>query len=539
MMNLNRVIGLGVGLLVAHGVSAAGIDDRLPGLVARYTDDDREVSQVVLLPELGLAADESPHPAIKPVFTAVFEGMLWVSEKGRYVFDHVGVLSLDGKPVDGELELDTGDHELRLMVTRGKGAIRSGLSWQSDSFIKEPVPPSVLWHKKNAAPASPSVSGNFPSPSHRIAQMIASKKCASCHDGHFLATMHHVFAPHALPSLMRHAGSSKWVGKPGGPVLKESRAMTQLATDLLKLPLPERQRGKTQTTLPDAVKMVSSKGGLACVACHGIRHHQPQAESKGPNLSSVTQRVSYDWFVRWMTNPGRYKPGVPMPAFFAAQSPTERQRSIDTLWDYMKQGSHMSLPAELKVDPKQFILKPTTSPMIHRIYLRLPDDRELVRAICVGLPNGVSYCFDADTCQLVYVWTGGYLDMTPHWKNQSLHPVPIVGDSFFLFAEEEGLRIGDHAPIFRGYELVNGVPKFEFTIGKTSVQLLVESSTPAELKLSYTVGAHQKPVTFIAPSRKGAVAIGASAGTWNKERLTLPAKGKTAFVLTLTKGEQK
>jgi hypothetical protein len=211
--------------------------------------------------------------------------------------------------------------------------------------------------------------------------------------------------------------------------------------------------------------MSGTQQGLACIACHDIKHHKTEAESKGPNLALMTERVTYDWFVRWMENPQRHKPGVPMPAFFAGQEPAVRQQNIDALWDYLAQGEKMELPEELHVDPNQFVLKPSTHPIHTRTYIRLPDGRELLRAICVGLPNGISYCFDAETCQLAYVWTGGFLDMAPHWQNQSGMPTPPLGAPFHLAAKDEGILIDGKAPAFLGYEIVDGIPRFEFAVG--------------------------------------------------------------------------
>lgn len=509
------------------------------GLVATFRDGALTISQVVKLPELGLAAEESPHPAIAPHFTVTYKGILMVTAPGRYEFDAEGLLSLDGQKVVGEVALDAGPHALRLNYERPTGAVSVGLSWQSKHFVKEPVPPHVLWHIKSAAPdnSAQEQAGNHPSPSHRIEEAMSRLNCASCHENNFLATMHHKFAPEALLAHMRHANPMKWYGAMTGPLLEEGDELTQLAKDLRKLPQPERRRGETAPDPRKGLAMVGTKTGLACIACHDIKHHRTPAESKGPNLSFITQRVSYDWFVRWMSDPQRMKPGVPMPAFFAIQSPGDQKKSIDALWDYLIQGDKMELPEELVVDPKQFVLKPTSKPMIHRVYVRPPDGRELLRTICVGLPNGVSYCFDAESCQLVYVWTGGYLDMTPHWKNQSLHPIPMVGTAFFLASEEEGLRIGDHAPVFRGYELVGGIPRFEFRYGDTEVRLSIDAPTPDQIQQSYTIGKRPDPIQFIGPPTDSSHSMKSSSGKWDGNCLTLTETGEIEFTLTLSNGE--
>jgi hypothetical protein len=279
--------------------------------------------------------------------------------------------------------------------------------------------------------------------------------------------------------------------------------------------------------------MSGTRQGLACIACHDIKHHKTEAESKGPNLSLMAERVTYDWFVRWMENPQRHKPGVPMPAFFAGQPPEERRKNIDALWDYLAKGRKMELPEELHVDPNQFVLKPTTRPLHTRTYLVLPDGHELLRAICVGLPNGVSYCFDAATCQLAYVWTGGFLDMAPHWQNQSGMPTPPIGEAFHLPTSGDGLRIDGENPVFQGYEIIDGIPRFEFDAGETRMTLLVNAPAADQVTLTYSIVSHQKRrVTF---TNSSALHATSTLGTWTDQRLTIESNGNTEFTITLKK----
>jgi hypothetical protein len=516
--------------LAACCIPIAGVAAEKEGLIATYRDDVREVSRVVRLPELGLAPDESPHPAIKPEFKAVYEGLLMVAQPGTYEFGWEGNLSLDGQIVAGAVKLAEGRHELKLEYERPQAeAARLGFSWKSEHFIKEPVPPSALRHEGKIM--AEDVAGAYPSPPFRIAQAMAEMKCASCHEPDFLATMHHKFAPDALLAHMRHANPMKWYGAMTGPLFEENEMLTRLADDLKKLPGGDRKPGGARQDGAKAIAMVGTKSGLACIACHDIKHHRTAAESKGPNLAYVTQRVSYDWFVRWMTDPQRMKPGVPMPAFFSSQKPEERQGNIDMLWDYFSQGEEMPLPDELKADPKQFVLKPAATPLVNRAYIRLPDGQELLRAICVGLPNGISYCFDAETCRLAYVWSGGFLDMAPHWENQSGFPTPPVGETFYLPSKQEGLRIAELDPVFHGYEMVEGIPRFEFSIGETTFHLRIDSPSPEQLRQTYVIAKGDGPVEFIGPSEDAGVSVKASGGEWVGNRLTVPAEGKVELIM--------
>ena len=101
--------------------ATSGDHSLIPGLLVTYEDDTGSASEGVMLPELGLEADESPHPAIKPAFTATFEGFLQVTQAGRYQFDTSGTLMIDGETVSGDIDLEAGQHPLRLTFRRGPG----------------------------------------------------------------------------------------------------------------------------------------------------------------------------------------------------------------------------------------------------------------------------------------------------------------------------------------------------------------------------------------------------------------------------------
>lgn len=507
------------------------------GLLATFRDDRQTVSRIVQLAELGLAEGESPHPAIKPIFSAEYEGKLLIKQAGTYKFDFKGTVTINGKIEKGAVAMVAGYHKLHLSYKHMEGSASVGFYWQSEHFIKEPVPPTALWHDK-AHTTGKNPAGKHSSPPIRIERTMKQMKCASCHDTNFLGTMHHKFAPDALMTHIRHANTMKWYGAMTGPLLKKDDTIIQLVKDLQKLPRPERRHQAGKGKLK-GLKMMGTKTGLACIACHDIRHHKTAAESKGPNLAYMTKRVSYDWFVRWMNNPQRLKPGVPMPAFFAAQKPADRDANIDALWDYLLQGAQMPLPEELRADPNQFILKPRELPLVNRVYIRLPDKRELLRAICVGLPNGVSYCFDAETCQLVYIWTGGYLDMAPHWKNQSGFPTPPVGKKFYLPKLSEGLKIGSHKPVYRGYQLIDGVPQFEFTYGKTSVKMRIDASSITKVAQTYQIGGRTEPIQFVGPPTGAPISAKASTGTWDNNILTITKKESVSLVLSYSKGDKR
>ncbi len=84
-------------------------------------------------------------------FTAQWAGVLKIDKRAKYTFTADGSpgadIRIDGNAVAGKsLDLDIGDHEIEVSVTRKAGAARLQLIWASDYFIAEPVPSSVLAH---------------------------------------------------------------------------------------------------------------------------------------------------------------------------------------------------------------------------------------------------------------------------------------------------------------------------------------------------------------------------------------------------------
>jgi hypothetical protein len=140
-INGTRRLALAVMATLALLGDSTDAENLAQGLLATFADDERSVSRVIALPELGLDAAESPHPAIKPAFRASFEGLLEIKESGTYRFKTSGTLEIAGKVITDGIPLEAGRHPLKLSIERPAGPARFGLTWQSERFIEEPVPP--------------------------------------------------------------------------------------------------------------------------------------------------------------------------------------------------------------------------------------------------------------------------------------------------------------------------------------------------------------------------------------------------------------
>lgn len=134
--------------------------------------------------------------------------------------------------------------------------------------------------------------------------------------------------------------------------------------------------------------------------------------------------------------------------------------------------------AELQVAPAGpgFELRVTDRPLVQRGFLPNASPR----SIAVGMPGGISYCFDTESCCLRYAWSGGFLDMKPNWHERGASPPNLGGSRFFTATAGAAWRLDESGkavtPQFRGYELVQGLPVFRFSVAGTEIQQRLEAA---------------------------------------------------------------
>lgn len=115
-------------------------------------------------------------------------------------------------------------------------------------------------------------------------------------------------------------------------------------------------------------------------------------------------------------------------------------------------------------------------------------------AIGVNFGPGFSFCWDTTECRLLYVWSGGFLDMTNYWgkpesgRRKGFGYIPeLVGEIFYLASGSHPLGIFDSytdniRPEYKGYKLVEGVPEFSYRVGEIEVHVRIE---PGEKPMSF------------------------------------------------------
>lgn len=294
---------------------------------------------------------------------------------------------------------------------------------------------------------------------------------------------------------------------------------------------PGDERSSTRAPRPELVRagvvlLGKGEGGLGCVSCHDFRG-RASIGTRGPDLVEMAARLRPEWFRRWMKNPSVLRPGTAMPTFFADTPDAEAEEKIASLWECLRAGTGMPLPAGLG-ESRPDLLLVKDEPVVLRTFM--PDASP--RSIAVGFPGLVSICFDAGECRLRYAWFGDFLDVTPVWGGRGGEPARPLGERFFNAPDAFPLRIGDpdREPVrrFHGYRLVEKTPEFRYAVdGVEIAERITPLAGTAALGLvrRFDVGPTAADVWFLAGGAK-ALALSSTQGEWaGGGRLRIPASG--------------
>ncbi|MDG1356981.1 MAG: c-type cytochrome [Akkermansiaceae bacterium] len=133
-------------------------------------------------------------------------------------------------------------------------------------------------------------------------------------------------------------------------------------------------------------------------------------------------------------------------------------------------------------------------PVVYRVYLPGASSR----AIAVGLPQklgGISYAFDAADCRLLYVWSGGFLDMDKAWTGFGGWYAKLLGAKIYQAPACFPLRIGKpnewpEKPelVFKGYRIVEGQPEFLYQVNAQEVAHRITYQARADNKSASNTG---------------------------------------------------
>ena len=101
-------------------------------------------------------------------------------------------------------------------------------------------------------------------------------------------------------------------------------------------------------------KLAGKNGGFSCVQCHGVGDQKPLAAFEAPaiNFAHVTERLTREYYDRWVYSPQRVLPGTRMPQFADNEGKTalkdilggDARKQFDAIWNYLLAGPQISPP---------------------------------------------------------------------------------------------------------------------------------------------------------------------------------------------------
>jgi len=182
----------------------------------------------------------------------------------------------------------------------------------------------------------------------------------------------------------------------------------------------------------EAGRTLTGEKGFGCIKCHDMLGIA-SGGTRGPDLAEVTQRVNYEWYVRWLNDPQRIQPGTRMPTIFLnGRSPHtsilggDRQQQTDALWSYFGVAKRLPRPEGLN-PPKTLHAPEEPAILVQRTFL--PETT--ARGIAIRFPEAIHVAYDAQTARIAYAWSGEFLNMSPAWDNRGGNKAGLEGQVFW------------------------------------------------------------------------------------------------------------
>ena len=222
-------------------------------------------------------------------------------------------------------------------------------------------------------------------------------------------------------------------------------------------------------------KLVGSDG-LSCVKCH-IYGGKGAPGLQAIDLARMSERLSPDWFHRYLLAPTSYRPGTRMPVSFIDGKSTltsifdgDADKQIEAMWLYLAQGKDGRPPSG--IDAEAIVLAPKDKPVIYRNFIEGLGPR----GIAVGYPEKVNLAWDAGNMNLVLLWKDDFIDASKHWVGRGPGFQGPLGDDILkmdagsliakidsvqaTWPKEQARELGFR---FQGYQLdKQGQPTFRY-----------------------------------------------------------------------------
>jgi mono/diheme cytochrome c family protein len=140
---------------------------------------------------------------------------------------------------------------------------------------------------------------------------------------------------------------------PGFPA--RAKALAEGLAEAHGCPPSQPPPGKPDPQLAEIGKKLASKnGGFSCIQCHGVGEQRALAPFEAPaiNFAHVTDRLTREYYDRWVYNPQRVLTGTRMPQFSDSEGKTalkdtlggDAKKQYDAIWNYLLNGPDITPP---------------------------------------------------------------------------------------------------------------------------------------------------------------------------------------------------
>jgi len=270
----------------------------------------------------------------------------------------------------------------------------------------------------------------------------------------------------------------------------------------LKPPSPESRsesEREREKLLRAAGRELLGDKGLNCIACHDFNGKAALA-NQGIDLLTSSQRLQPGWFNSYLRNPGAFRPRTIMPTAWPNGVATHRtildgntDRQIESIWYYLSLGTSAADPSGLRAVSTKLTVD-------HQA--RTYRGRSRVagfRGIAVGLPERLSYAFNAETGTLSAIWQGDFIGV--NWSGQgsgdfnpASEPITLAQDvSFAQLAADDSPW--PRMPVMTKEARTNSNPLYPKNVGyQFRGYDLGESSIPTFRYLSGTIEIEDRSV---------------------------------------------
>lgn len=281
----------------------------------------------------------------------------------------------------------------------------------------------------------------------------------------------------------------------------------------MKIPNPESRGAKErehEKLLRSAGRELLGDKGLNCIACHNFNGKKAPV-NQGIDLLTSYERLQPAWFNRYLRDPGAFRPRTVMPtgwpngvASFKTILDGETDRQIEAIWYYLSLGTSAADPSGLRAVSTKIVVDDQAK--THRGRSRVAG----FRGIAVGLPEKLSYAFNAETGTLSAIWQGEFIGV--NWSGQgsgdfhpASEPITLAQDVSFVPLPDESapwplmpvmtkeaktnpnpLYPKNVGYQFRGYFLgESSIPTFQYRSGNIEIEdrtSVVGMESPRQLK---------------------------------------------------------